>query len=256
MINNLYDYIYINNSLDFIFSEITKDWYLGELYGMTTAELDAKIENSIFNIGYLPAFKNYQNYPSSSCISVNDEMVHSVPNDRVIKNTDVLKIDIGLYCPSKDLHADRCDTFVGCNADREICYFYNRVQKVLYDYFNSGLIKPGLSLYDMAKLLNDIANDNDVYVSPNFMGHGIGKELHMKPSIYHYLPSKRPYDDYVLQENDIFTNEPVFIMNPYVEPIFIPDWTWITNDGSVAMQLEHTVLITKDGCKILGGQSL
>lgn len=213
--------------------------------GMKTRDLDRAIDGLIRDMGDVPSFKGYNGFPASSCISVNEEVVHGIPGDRVIQDGDIVGIDVGLI---KDgWHADSAETFlVGKVADPavELC---QATLAALMDGIAAA--QPGARISDIGRAIERRARAKGYGVVEELVGHGIGRELHEDPQVPNYecftMPNPR------LEVGMVLALEPMFNLGTKTVRTLPDEWTFVTADGSWSAHFEHTVALTKDGPVIL-----
>ena len=218
--------------------------------GVTTEKLDQLCHDYMVNVQKtIPAPLNYAPdghtpYPKSICTSVNHQICHGVPGDKVLKNGDIVNIDITVI---KDgYHGDTSRMFhVG-----ETSIQAKRLSEITYQAMWLGIrqVKPDATLGDIGYAIQTFAEKNGFSVVREFCGHGIGKVFHSEPQVLHY---GRPGTGVKLREGMIFTIEPM--INAGKRDIKqLPDgWTIVTKDRSLSAQWEHTVLVTSDGFEVL-----
>jgi methionyl aminopeptidase len=218
--------------------------------GVTTDQLDSLCHDYIVNVqNAIPAPLNYAPdghtpYPKSICTSVNHQICHGVPGDKVLKNGDTVNIDITVI---KDgYHGDTSRMFhVG-----EVSIQAKRLSEITYQAMWLGIskVKPDATLGDIGHAIQTFAEKNGYSVVREFCGHGIGKRFHEDPQVLHY---GRPNTGVKLQQGMIFTIEPM-INAGRREIKHMPDgWTVVTKDRSLSAQWEHTVLVTPTGYEVL-----
>lgn len=218
--------------------------------GISTGELDRLCHEYMVNVqGTIPAPLNYAPdghtpYPKSICTSVNHQICHGVPGERVLKNTDIINIDITVI---KDgYHGDTSRMFyVG-----EPSIQAKRLCEITYDCMWLGIqqVKPGNTLGDIGYAIQSYAEKNGFSVVREFCGHGIGKKFHEDPQILHY---GRPGAGLKLQAGMIFTIEPMINAGKRDIKHLNDGWTVVTKDHSLSAQWEHTVLVTETGYEVL-----
>ncbi|MCH9848421.1 MAG: type I methionyl aminopeptidase [Betaproteobacteria bacterium] len=218
--------------------------------GVTTDKLDKLCHDYIVNVqNAIPAPLNYAPdghtpYPKSICTSVNHQICHGVPSDKVLKNGDAVNIDITVI---KDgYHGDTSRMFhVG-----EVSIQAKRLSEITYQAMWLGInkVKPGATLGDVGYAIQAFTEKNGYSVVREFCGHGIGKKFHEDPQVLHY---GRPNSGVKLVEGMIFTIEPM--INAGKRDIkHMPDgWTVVTKDRSLSAQWEHTILVTSTGYEVL-----
>lgn len=214
--------------------------------GITTEELDAILEEELLKTGAQPAFKGYIGYNHTTCISVNEQVVHGVPSKRVIQDGDVVGVDVG--CKYKGFFGDAARTFsVGkknVEAERLIYKTRRAVEGVV------KVMEEGQRLYDINRYIQAVAKASNLGIVKGFTGHGVGQSLHEMPSIFNYVEEKEP--NIRLRKGMVFAIEPMFVLgNPEVE-ILEDGWTVATKDKSLAAHWEYSIAITKNGAKVLG----
>ncbi len=217
--------------------------------GVTTAELDAIAEKVIRDSGAVPSFKGREGargsiFPATICASVNDEVVHGIPEKRVLKEGDIISLDIGAFL--EGYHADSAQTHPVGRISEDA----RRLIDVTRESFYEG-IKYALS----GNRLSDISNAVQVFVETNgysvvrdFVGHGIGKELQEDPQIPNF---GRPGYGPRLVPGMTLAIEPMVNMGDFKVEILPNSWTVVTADGSLSSHYEHTILITEGKPEIL-----
>jgi methionyl aminopeptidase len=218
--------------------------------GVTTGELDALCHAYMVDVqGTVPAPLNYappgyRPYPKSVCTSVNHQVCHGIPGDRVLKNGDVLNIDVTVI---KDgFHGDTSRMFAVGDASIQA----KRLMDVTYECMWLGIraIRPGGHLGDVGHAIQRHAEKAGFSVVREFCGHGIGRRFHEEPQVLHY---GRPGTLELLSPGMIFTVEPMINAGRREIREMNDGWTIVTKDHSLSAQWEHTVLVTDDGFEIL-----
>lgn len=212
--------------------------------GITTKELDQIADDFIRKQGALPSFKGYHGYPGSICASVNEEIVHGIPGNRVLNEGDVISIDIGANIHG--FHGDSAWTW-GVGQISETA------QKLL-DVTEASLFK-GLEQARDGNRLTDIGHAVQTYVESHgfsvvreFVGHGIGQQMHEDPSIPNYGPPGRGP---ILKTGMTLAIEPMVNVGTHKTRTLQDKWTVVTADGSLSAHFEHTVAVTETGPEIL-----
>ncbi|MDZ4097300.1 MAG: type I methionyl aminopeptidase [Methylophilaceae bacterium] len=218
--------------------------------GISTGELDQLCHDYMVNMQKtIPAPLNYAPpghtpYPKSICTSVNHQICHGVPGEKILKNGDIVNLDITVI---KDgYHGDTSRMFyVG-----EPSIQAKRLCEITYDCMWLGIaqIKPGATLGDIGHAIQSYAEKNGYSVVREFCGHGIGKKFHEDPQILHY---GRPGAGMKLQAGMIFTVEPMINAGKRDIKQLNDGWTIVTKDHSLSAQWEHTVLVTESGYEVL-----
>jgi methionyl aminopeptidase len=218
--------------------------------GVTTGELDKLCHDYIVNVQKaIPAPLNYAPpghvpYPKSICSSVNHQICHGVPGDKVLKNGDIVNLDITVI---KDgYHGDTSRMF--CVGETSIQA--RRLCEITYECMWLGIakVKPGATLGDIGFVIQTYAEKNGFSVVREFCGHGIGKKFHEDPQVLHY---GKPSTGMKLQAGMIFTIEPMINAGKRDIKQLGDGWTIVTKDHSLSAQWEHTVLVTETGYEVL-----
>lgn len=213
--------------------------------GITTEEIDRIVANWLKKNGARSSDLGYMGYPKHICTSVNDVIVHGIPQDDVIlKNGDIVNID--LTVEYKGFHGDASRMFMIGNVSNEARKLVNTCQ----DCLNSAIAvcRPNVPLSEIGKTIEEIAKDQGYSVVRDYVGHGIGKVMHDDPMIYHYYEPSQ--DKIKMVPGLVFTIEPM-INQGGTEVIMDSDgWTIRTKDGKLSAQWEHTIGITEDGAVI------
>ena len=213
--------------------------------GMTTKDIDRLGEEMIRSYGCIPNFLNYNGYPASICVSVNDEVVHGIPSDaRYIRNGDIVSLDAGLIY--KGYHSDAART----HAIGEVRPEAAKLIAVTKQSFFEGIkyAKPGNHLVDIARGIQTYAEKNRFSVVRDLVGHGIGTSLHEDPEIPNFVQRKRGTR---LQKGMTLAIEPMINEGTCDVWWMDDDWTVVTRDGKLSAHYENTIVITDDGCEIL-----
>ena len=212
--------------------------------GMTTLELDRIAEDRIRAAGCTPAFKGYRGFPFTICTSVNDEVVHCKPSERPLKDGDILTVDIGAVY--EGFYSDTAKTFtVGQVSDKT-----NELIKVGYESLLEGVKKAvdGNFVEDISNAVYQYATSKGFGVVDEYVGHGIGTELHEDPRISN-TPTKRQTPQ--LSNGMVICIEPILTIDKSGAVKNLSQWEVKTVDGSVAVHWEHTIAILPSGPEIL-----
>ncbi|NSW74014.1 type I methionyl aminopeptidase [bacterium] len=217
--------------------------------GISTWELDKLAEEYTISKGFIPAFKGYQNFPSSICASINDEVVHGLPSkNRILKEGDIIGIDFGVY--DGTFYADSAFTFPVGNVSDNITKLLNVTKESL----NLGIQKAqvGNKIYDISKAIQDHIEKNGFTVVRSYVGHGIGKDLHEEPHVPNFIDNNKDRSKSMkLKEGMVLAIEPMVNVGNFEVELSNDNWTVKTCDGSLSAHFEHTVALTKNGPKIL-----
>jgi len=212
--------------------------------GITTKELDQAAEEFILSHNAIPAFKGYNGFPGSICASVNDEVVHGIPGLKKIKDGDIISIDIGTIV--EGYYGDGAKTYpVGSISDES-----EKLIKVTRESFFEGIkyAKPGYRLSDISHAIQTYVEQYGFSVVRDFVGHGIGQNMHEEPQIPNYgAPNKGPR----LREGMVLAIEPMINAGTFQIEILENNWTVVTIDGKNSAHYEHTIAITDNEPLIL-----
>ncbi len=213
--------------------------------GISTNELNDICHKYIVEVQRaIPAPLNYDGFPKSICTSVNYQVCHGIPNDRLLKNSDILNIDITVI---KDgFHGDTSKMFfIGTPSIQG-----KHVTKIAREclFIGIDLVKPGIRLGDIGHAIQKHAEKNRCSIVREFCGHGIGRVFHEDPQVLHY---GKPGTREMLEAGMTFTIEPMVNAGKAAVKILPDNWTVITKDHSMSAQWEHTLLVTDDGFEIL-----
>lgn len=212
--------------------------------GITTKELDYIAEKFIQSQGAIPSFKGYNGFTGSICTSVNEELVHGIPGKRVLREGDIISIDIGAYY--NGYHADSAWTYPVGEIDEES----KRLLKVAEQSLYRGLeeAKPGARLTNISHAIQTYVEAKGFSIVREYVGHGIGQNLHEDPQVPHYgPPGKGPR----LKPGMVLCIEPMVNAGSRYVKTLSDNWTVVTVDGKRCAHFEHTVAITETGCDIL-----
>lgn len=212
--------------------------------GMTTGQLDRQIEEFIRSEGALPAFKGYQGYPASACISIDDEVVHGIPGRRSIREGSIVSVDIGAIVD--DYYGDSARTF----AIGEVSGDKRRLMEWTLKALHAGIDKArkGNKLGAVSSAIQQVAEGQGYGVVRQLVGHGIGRAMHEEPQVPNF---GSPNDGPMLEVGMVIAIEPMINMGTY-EVKTLPDgWTVVTADGMPSAHFEHTVAISETGPRIL-----
>ncbi|MBU0551418.1 type I methionyl aminopeptidase [Myxococcota bacterium] len=214
--------------------------------GITTDALDAIAHEATIRLGGYPSPLNYMGYPKSLCTSVNEVVVHGIPDSRPLEAGDIINCDVTVYLDG--MHGDCSETvFVG-----EVSPEAERLVRVTWECLLKGIdvVKPGVKLNVVGRVIEAHAKAHGYSIVRDFTGHGIGELFHMDPYVAHYEERRNPW---VIQEGMTFTIEPMLNMGTHRCEMWADDWTAVSADLSLSAQFEHTILVTKGGAEILTG---
>ncbi|MCU6711691.1 type I methionyl aminopeptidase [Paenibacillus sp. J5C_2022] len=212
--------------------------------GITTGELDAIADKFIRSQGAIPSFKGYNGFPSSVCASVNDELVHGFPGSRKLNEGDIISIDIGAQY--EGFHGDSAWTYGVGKISDEAQRLLDVTEESLYA--GLALVKPDVRLYTISHAIQEVIEAAGFSVVREYVGHGIGADLHEEPQIPNYgIPNRGPR----LKPGMVLAIEPMVNIGERYVRTLEDNWTVVTQDGSLCAHFEHTVAVTEDGFEIL-----
>lgn len=212
--------------------------------GKTTAEVDAFAAEQIKEHGCVSAFLGYRGFPGNICISPNEEVVHGIGDDRVIEDGDIISIDVGIV--KGGWIGDNATTVPVGNVSEEVKRLLAVTEQSLYEALSYA--RDGVFLADLCGAVADYVRPFKFGVVKEFVGHGVGKELHEEPQIPNYRPVGRTPR---LREGMVLAVEPMINAGTPRVKILDDGWTVITADNKYSAHFEHTVLVTMDGPDIL-----
>ncbi|BDG30416.1 type I methionyl aminopeptidase [Parageobacillus thermoglucosidasius] len=212
--------------------------------GITTKELDQIAEAVIRKHGAIPSFKGYNGFPGSICTSVNEELVHGIPGDRVLKEGDIISIDVGAQY--NGYHADSAWTYPVGEIAEETKKLLEVTEKSLYIGLEEA--KPGARLTNISHAIQTYVESHHFSIVREYVGHGIGQNLHEDPQVPHYgPPNKGPR----LKPGMTLCVEPMVNAGSRYVKTLADNWTVVTVDGKMCAHFEHTIVITENGYEIL-----
>jgi methionyl aminopeptidase len=212
--------------------------------GMKTRELDKIAERETEKLGAVPSFKGYHGYPASVCVSINDEIVHGIPGDRIMNEGDIVSIDFGAIY--NDFQGDSAITVaVGTIAPEA-----EKLLEVTEGSLMAGIgaAHAGARLGDISAAIQDYAESRGYGVVREYTGHGIGRDMHEDPQIPNFgMPGQGP----ILKTGMTIALEPMINIGDWRTRVEDDNWTVRTSDGSLSAHFEHTIAITDNGSEIL-----
>ena len=213
--------------------------------GVTTADLDRLAEEFITGEGAIPAFKGYRGYPATLCTSVNEEVVHGIPSSRRrLEEGDIIGIDVGAIV--EGYYGDAAVTLPVGRVSEEAA----RLLRVTEAALDAGLaqVRAGNRLSDISHAVQTVAEDAGYSVVTDFVGHGIGRNLHEDPQVPNF---GKPGEGPRLKEGLVLAIEPMVNIGGHEVEVLSDRWTVVTRDKSLSAHFEHTIAITPDGPKVL-----
>lgn len=213
--------------------------------GITTLELDKAAESFIRSKGCIPACLNYQGFPNTMCVSVNDEVVHCVPTKRPLQDGDIVTFDFGAIYDG--FYSDTAKTYLVGNVTEP----HKKLVQVCYDALWVGIsqVKDGASVLDISKAIQYYIESNNYGVVRDYVGHGIGKNIHEEPRIPNW--SKPGLPNPTLTAGMVICIEPIITENKVPEVTKHSEWDIRTTKGDWAAHSEHTIAILPNGYEVL-----
>ncbi len=220
--------------------------------GVTTRHLDDLIREFVFDHGALSATIGYRGYRHASCISLNHVICHGIPSEKVLKNGDIMNIDVTAIVDG--WHGDTSGMFYAGEPKVKA----RRLVDTTYEAMMAGInaVKPGATLRDIGRAIQTIAEGQGFSVVRDFCGHGLGRVFHDAPNVVHYAEYKDRWggvhqaDDTELKPGMFFTIEPMINEGKPDVKLLKDNWTAVSRDKSLSAQFEHSVAVTEDGVEI------
>lgn len=212
--------------------------------GLKTDDINTFVHEETIKAGAIPAPLNYRGFPKSVCVSINDVICHGIPGDRILKNGDIVNVDI---TPILDgYYADASKTFFVGTPTKD----GEKIVNVAAQSLKRGIeaIAPGATLGDIGFAIQNYAESQGCSVVREFIGHGVGIDFHEQPQVMHF--GKRG-EGITLVPGMVFTIEPMINIGNKELHVLEDRWTAVTNDGSLSAQFEQTLLVTKKGWESL-----
>ena len=212
--------------------------------GVSTNEIDRVCYEYINDHKAYSAPLFYRGFPKSCCTSVNHVVCHGIPSDKILKDGDIVNVDVTAF--KEGWHGDTSRMFkvgnISVKAEKLIKTTYDSMMKAI------GIVKSGINLGDIGSIIQNHVEAQGFSVVQDFCGHGIGQSFHREPNILHY--GEKGTGDKI-QSGMIFTIEPMINLGNYETKTLNDGWTAVTKDKSLSAQFEHTIGVTNNGCEIL-----
>ncbi|KAF9994987.1 Methionine aminopeptidase 1 [Entomortierella chlamydospora] len=217
--------------------------------GVTTDEIDRVVHEACIERGAYPSSLNYNGFKKSCCTSVNEVICHGVPDQRPLRDGDIVNLDVGLY---KDgFHADLDDTVAIGNVDDAGLKLIKTTRECLDKAIAS--VKPGALYRDIGNIIEKHATSQGFSVVRSFLAHGVHRHYHCLPYFPHYGRSKAIG---VMKEGHVFTIEPMINEGTWKDEMWPDNWTAVTQDGKRSAQFEETLVVTKTGVEVLTARKI
>jgi methionyl aminopeptidase len=212
--------------------------------GVTGDEIDQIVHEATIKRNAYPSPLNYQGFPRSCCISVNEVICHGIPDSRPFSKGDIVNVDVTIF--RDGVHGDLNETYIVGETDEE----GRRLVECARESLRLAIeqVRPGVPYKDLGGYMERRAKADNFSVVRNFCGHGIGTLFHGPPNVPHYTKNKAVG---IIRAGHVFTIEPMVNVGAWQEIIWPDDWTAVTVDGKRSAQFEHTLLVTENGCEVL-----
>ncbi|WP_181351011.1 type I methionyl aminopeptidase [Thalassobacillus sp. CUG 92003] len=212
--------------------------------GVTTEELDRIADRFIRGMDAFPSFKGYNGFRGSICTSVNEELVHGIPGDRKLEDGDIISIDVG--AKFNGYHGDSAWTYPVGNIDDETKDLLKVTENALFRGLDEAI--PGERLSNISHAIQSYVEPEGFSIVREYVGHGVGQELHEAPQIPHYGPPNRGPK---LKPGMVLAVEPMVNAGERYVRTLADNWTVVTRDGKMCAHFEHTIAITEEGYEVL-----
>ncbi len=212
--------------------------------GITTRELDDVVEQVIQRAGATPSFKGYQGFPAAICASVNEELVHGIPGERQLQEGDIVSVDIGAFF--KGYHGDSAYTYAVGSISQEAQRLLDMTEASLYEGVKRAIV--GNRLSDISHAIQSYVDPRGMSIVREYVGHGIGREMHEAPQIPNFGPPGRGPR---LKAGMVLAIEPMVNAGGPDVRTLLDNWTVVTEDGSLCAHFEHTVAVDDNGPVLL-----
>ena len=225
-------------------AEILREVGAAVVPGVTTDALDQLCHEACIRAGGYPSPLNYGGFPKSVCTSVNEIICHGIPDDRALRDGDIVNIDVTLF--REGVHGDTNATFAVGVVDPGSLHLVRVTRECLERAI--AAVRPGRPLSDIGRAIETHAEAEHLAVVRAFIGHGVGHEFHGPPEVLHYY---EPRATLRMEPGMTFTIEPMIAMGAWQHRLWDDDWTAVTLDGRRSAQFEHTLVVADDGAELL-----
>ncbi len=212
--------------------------------GMKAKDLDLIADREIRRLGASPSFKGYRGFPATICVSFNEEIVHGIPGDRVVREGDIVSIDVGAIVD--DHHGDSAVTVAVGNVPPEVERLIETTRLSLEEGIKAAVT--GNRVGDISVAIQRFAEPGGYGIVREYVGHGIGRSLHEEPSVPNFGEVGRGP---LLKPGMVIAIEPMLNMGGWQTRVLQDDWTVVTADGSLSAHFEHTLAVTEQGPEVL-----
>ena len=212
--------------------------------GISTKQINEIVENVIMEHDAYPSFKNLYGFPAATCVSVNNVLVHGIPDDTVLQDGDIVSVDIGACYHG--YHGDSAWTYAVGNVSKEVQTLLHISEESLYEGLKQA--KAGNHLTDISHAIGEFVYRHGFSVPRDYAGHGIGTSVHEDPTVPNFGPAGHGI---LLKEGMTLAIEPMVLAGRPQTKVLVDGWGVISKDGSLSAHYEHTIVITKNGYEIL-----
>ena len=228
--------------------------------GITTDQINTLVHEYIEEQGAYPSPLGYRGFPKSVCTSVNECVCHGIPGEYVLKDGDIVNVDVTTYLPKKHgYHGDTSVTFYVGEPSEEAKLVVETARRSLE--IGIEQVRHGARLWDIGAAIQEYAESKGCSVVRDYVGHGVGREFHTAPQVPHYLPDKTrgfflgDMRNIRLKEGMVFTIEPMINLGTYECEVQDDEWTVLTLDRKLSAQFEHSICVTRSGADVLTERS-
>ena len=212
--------------------------------GVTTGSLDRIADDYIRSLGAVAAFKGYQGFPAATCISINDELIHGIPGPRVIRDGDIVSVDLGVQY--QGLIGDLSRTYAVGTVPAHILRLVDAASGACAAA--CAVLKAGVRVGDVSHAVQSFCESRGLSVVRDYVGHGVGRKLHEPPQVPNY---GAPRTGDVIPAGATLAIEPMVTLGAPEVKVLGDKWTVVTKDGLPCAHYENTVLVTEAGCEVL-----
>eukprot|EP00879_Flechtneria_rotunda_P019757 GHRR01020761.1.p1 GENE.GHRR01020761.1~~GHRR01020761.1.p1 ORF type:complete len:358 (+),score=103.92 GHRR01020761.1:387-1460(+) len=211
--------------------------------GITTDALDVAVHDMIVQHGAYPSPLSYRGFPKSICTSVNEVVCHGIPDSRPLQDGDIVNVDVTVFLDG--YHGDTSGTFLVGQPSAAALQLVEVTRQSLKAAIE--LCGPGVPFWAIGRIISNMAHAAGMAIVQSFVGHGIGKVFHAEPAVLHH----RNWRNDIMQLHQTFTIEPILTLGTHKTKLWPDGWTQVTQDGSLAAQFEHTVMVIESGVEVL-----
>lgn len=212
--------------------------------GISELELDKLAEDFIIKNGAIPEQKGYKGFPSTLCVSINEQVIHGIPSKRKLKEGDLASLDCTISL--KGLMTDSARTFTVGKVDKKLLSLMERTEKSLY--LGIDAVQGGIRVNEIGRVIEGYLKPFGYGIVKDYCGHGVGYDIHEEPTVLNYYSTRYRQR---LKENMVITVEPMINLGTDDVKVLDDGWTVVTTDRKPSCHFEHTIVVTKNGCEIL-----